>query len=53
MNFLKGFIDFYKFLFDNDIVFIETYGRIVACSVFVAFVVFFLDFLGILTIGGK
>ena len=53
MKFLKGFFGFYKFLFDTNIPFIETYGRIVACSFFVAFAVYFLDFVGILTVGGK
>ena len=53
MNFLKGFVDFYKFLFDTDILLIEIYGRSVACAVLVAFFIYFLDFVGILTAGGK
>ena len=52
-NFIKGFIDFYKFLFDTDILLIETYGRSVACAVLVAYFIYFLDFVGILTVGGK
>ena len=53
MNFLKGFIDFYKFLFDIHIAFEEAFGRILSFSIFSVLCMILLDILGVISLGGK
>jgi hypothetical protein len=53
MNFLKGFFGFYKFLFDTQITFEELYGRAVSFAIFVSLVMILLDYVGLISLGGK